>query len=252
MSELWPHLPAVVGAAMYAQVKAGIDLAPQSSHPDQIWAPVGGRVSPRRIRELADVLSSLGARYGFPGSAAPEARIAFDRDAAATVRDHMDLSWAEAGNRDLWSFTSLVVLPHLTRWRFGTENRERWVATDLTRHTWARLWWQAVVFAGHEEVLAALTESDLNQLLERRSIGGDPRLVLEIARAVTGLSGNAPRRAVIRDVTLRLMRYLAFVDVRALTDQQIRNLCSGLMAETLRRLPHDGLPHQRRDNVSAM
>ncbi|PPA56674.1 hypothetical protein BAW75_26745 [Micromonospora chalcea] len=198
------------------------------------------------------MLSSLGARYGFPGSAAPEARIAFDRDAAAIVRDHMDLSWAEAGNRDLWSFTSLVVLPHLTRWRFGTENRERWVATDLTRHTWARLWWQAVVFAGHEEVLAALTESDLNQLLERRSIGGDPRLVLEIARAVTGLSGNAPRRAVIRDVTLRLMRYLAFVDVRALTDQQIRNLCSGLMAETLRRLPHDGLPHQRRDNVSAM
>lgn len=237
---------------MYLQVKEGNNLDPRSSHPDQIWAPVGGRVPSRRIRELGDALSSLGERYGFPESAAPEARVAFDRDAAPIVRGHMDLSWAEAGNRDLWSFTSLVALPHLTKWRFGTENRERWVAVDLTRHTWARLWWQAVVFADHEEILAALSESDLNQLLERRSIGGDPRLVLEIARAVTGFSGNAPRRAVIRDVTLRLMRYLAFVDVRALTDQQIRDLCSLLMAETLRRLPHDGLPHQRRDNVSAM
>ncbi|MFI6328534.1 hypothetical protein ACIBBG_09615 [Micromonospora chersina] len=252
MSELWPHLPAVVAAAMYIQLKNGDAPAPRSSHPDQIWAPVGGRVSTNRVRGLVDALTSLGEKYGFPESAVPEARVAFDRSAAAILRSHMDLSWAEAGNRDLWSFTSLVALPHLTKWRFGTDNRERWVATDLTRHTWARLWWQAVVFAEHEQILAALTESDLNQLLERRSIGGDPRLVRETARAVTELSGNAPRRRVIRDVTLRLMRYLAFVDVRALTDQQIRDLCSKLTTETLRRLPGEELPHQRRHNVSAM
>ncbi|MET8462784.1 hypothetical protein [Micromonospora zamorensis] len=49
------------------------------------------------------------------------------------------------------------------------------MATDLTRHTWAWLWWQAVVFARHEQILVVLSESDLNQLLERRSIGGNPR-----------------------------------------------------------------------------
>ncbi|WP_204291771.1 hypothetical protein [Micromonospora gifhornensis] len=209
-------------------------------------------MSANRVRDLIDSVSLLGQKYGFPGSAGPEARVAFDRSAAALLRSRMDLSWAEAGNRDLWSFISLVALPHLTMWRFGAENRERWVATDLTRHTWARLWWQAVVFAGHEGILAALTESDLNQLLERRSIGGDPRLVREIARAVTQLSGSTPRRKVIRDVTLRLMRYLAFVDVRALADQQVRDLCSALTAETLRRLAAEELPRQRGVNLSAM
>ncbi|MFI7053294.1 hypothetical protein ACIBLB_14665 [Streptosporangium canum] len=193
-------------------------------------------MSAKRVRELIDAVSTLAGEYGFPEAAGNDARISFDRDAAKVIRGQLDLSWAEAGNRDLWSFLSLVALPHVTLWRFGPSNKERWIATDLTRHTWARLWWQAVVFAGHEHVLAALSESDLNQLLERRSIGGDPRLVREMARAVTELGANAPRRAVIRDVTARLRRYLAFLDVRALSDQQVRDLCRALTNETVTRL----------------
>jgi len=193
-------------------------------------------VSAKRVRELIDAVSTLAGRYGFPKPAGPDSRIAFDREAAGLIRKHLDLSWAEAGSRDLWSFLSLVALPHVTTWRFGLDNRERWIATDLTRHTWARLWWHAVVFAGHEHILVALSESDLNALLERRSIGGDPRLVREMARAVTELAEDASRRAVIRDVTLRLRRYLAFMDVRALADQQVRDLCSALTNETVIRL----------------
>ncbi|MEV7807249.1 hypothetical protein AB0O28_30320 [Microbispora sp. NPDC088329] len=193
-------------------------------------------MSEKRVQELIDAVSSLAGEYGFPKQAGPDARVAFDRDAAKMIRSKMDLSWAEAGNRDLWSFLSLVALPHLTMWRFGKDNKERWIATDLTRHTWARLWWQAVVFAGHEHILDALSESDLNQLLERRSIGGDSRLVREAARSITELAADAPRRAVIRDVTLRLRRFLAFLDVRALSDQQIRDLCSALTNETVTHL----------------
>ncbi|TYB58917.1 hypothetical protein FXF51_35930 [Nonomuraea sp. PA05] len=221
---------------MYVEVAAGRSPAPRDSHPEQTWAPVGGRIAPKRVRELIDAVTTTSKGYGYPRAAANDARISFDRDAAKVIRDHLDLSWAEAGNRDLWSFLSLVALPHVTMWRFGPGNKERWVATDLTRHTWARLWWQAVIFAGHEQVLAALTESDLNQLLERRSIGGDPRLVREMASAVIELAVNTPRRPVIRDVTARLRRYLAFLDVRALSNPQIRNLCLTLTSEAVTRL----------------
>ncbi|NUW43285.1 DUF6339 family protein [Nonomuraea rhodomycinica] len=233
---------------MYAEVAAGRPPSPQDSHPEQTWAPVGGRVAPKRVRELIDAISMLASEYGFPAAAGTDARISFDRDAAKVIRGQLDLSWAEAGNRDLWSFLSLVALPHVTMWRFGASNKERWIATDLTRHTWARLWWQAVVFAGHEHILAALSESDLNQLLERRSIGGDPRLVRETARAVTELTANASRRAVIRDVTARLRRYLAFLDVRALSDQQVRDMCHALTNETVTRFETDapGLPGESR------
>ncbi|MER7506242.1 DUF6339 family protein [Nonomuraea pusilla] len=236
MSELWPHLPSVVGAALYAEVAAGRPPAPRESHPEQTWAPVGGRVAPKRVRELMEAVTTTAKEHGYPQPAGSDARISFDRDAAKVIRGQLDLSWAEAGNRDLWSFLSLVALPDVTMWRFGPGNKERWIATDLTRHTWARLWWQAVIFAGHEHVLAALTESDLNQLLERRSIGGDPRLVREMARAVIELAANTPRRPVIRDVTARLRRYLAFLDVRSLSDQQIRDLCRTLTNETVTRL----------------
>jgi hypothetical protein len=215
---------------------AGQVFVAVESHPDQVWAPVGGRVSSGQVRDFIDAVTGLAEKYGFPESASSDARVSFDREAAQIVRSHLDLSWAEAGSRDLWSFVSLVALPHITNWRFGLNNKERWIATDLTRHTWARLWWQAVVFAGYERVLAALSESDLNALLERRSIGGDSRLVREMARAVTDVPPSVDRRKVIRDVTLRLNRYLAFVDVRALSDQQVRDMCSALTSESLRRL----------------
>jgi hypothetical protein len=142
MTMLWPHLPAVVGTALFEKIARGKECEPGPEHPDQTWAPVGGRVSDRTVRGLIDEVTALAASHGFPTPAGPDARIAFDRDAAKLLHERMDLSWAEAGNRDLWSFVSLVALPHVTRWRFGTDNRERWLATDLTRHTWSRLWWQ--------------------------------------------------------------------------------------------------------------
>ncbi|WP_350274845.1 hypothetical protein [Kribbella sp. HUAS MG21] len=156
----------------------------------------------------------------------------------------MDITWAEAGTRSIWSFVALVPLPEVTYWRFGVTNVERWVATDLTRHTWARLWWQAVVFESDPELLGLLTESDLNQLLERRAIGGDPRLVRCIARAVVqGDLAGIPRRRVIRDVSQRLVRHLAFVDVRALDVRTLIDWCTYLVGESVAsigRLPPPG------------
>ncbi len=236
MSELWPRLPEVVAARIYSEIEAGAVPEPGATHEEQTWGPVGGRVHPKQIKALVDAVTALAHDNGFPSPARPDARVKFDRSAAAIIREHMNLAWAEAGNRDLWSFTSLVALPHVTMWRFGAGNRERWVATDMTRHTWARLWWQAVVFAGRADVLAALSESDLNQLLERRSIGGDPRLVAAIARAVIDAPGGLGRRELIRDVTARIRRYLAFVDVRALDEDQVFALCRELCAESYERL----------------
>ncbi len=135
---------------------------------------------------------------------------------------------------------SLVLLPHLTMWRFGTGNRERWVATDLTRHTWARLWWQATVFAGQEDLLNAMSESDLNQLLERRRIGGDPRLVCCLARAVVAAPTDVPRRFVIRDSTRRLRRWLAFLDASALNVDQMNDVCSELVSTAARNYATSG------------
>jgi hypothetical protein len=227
MSTLWPRLPQIVAESEYAQVRATGAPPPRTRHPAQIYSPVGGApATAHQIQQLIDRLQELATAHGYPDPAPAPARIAFDRAAVAELRAAMDLTWSEGGHRGTWSFLALVALPHLTRWRFGTGYAERWIAIDLTRHAWARLWWQGVVFESDPELLARLSESDLNQLLERRTLGGDPRIVCALGRAVVEQTPDGTdRRPIIRDVTARLLRKLAFLEVAAIGDSALAELC---------------------------
>jgi hypothetical protein len=242
MTVLWPRLPDAVALQEYEKFRAGAERESAAHHPEQVYAPVGSPAAVQDIERLATKVTELASAYGYPAPTTDASRIAFDRACAPVVREHVDVTWAEAGSRPLWSFIALVPLPHVTFWRFGTNNVERWVASDLTRHTWARLWWQAVVFESDQQLLARLSESDLNQLLERRAIGGDPRLVRSIAAAVVGADiGTLPRREVIRDVTKRLLRRRAFVDIRALDEGQLLELCRQMVWQSVSSLvEHSG------------
>lgn len=226
MSTLYPRLPQAVAEELFASAST---LEARLEHPSQIFAPVGGhRASSADVGLLAESVRGLAQEFGYPDSISRATVIQFDRRIAELLVAEMDLSWSEAASRDVWSFTALIALPDVTRWRFGTSNPERWIGSDLTRHTWARAWWRGTVFAGRPDLLDRLTESDLNQILERRAIGGDPRLAVTLADALV----NAPehhqisRRALIRDAAARLRRRLAFVDPRAMDDVSLSELCA--------------------------
>lgn len=234
----WPQLSAGVAEIEYRSLVESVDEPkPRTRHSDQIYPPVGVRTTDAAIQRLIDEMGEIANSYGYPDLTSGKPQIQFDRDAAIALRKHMDISWAEAGSTRLWSFVSLVALPHLTHWRFGFNNRERWVASDLTRHTWARLWWQAVVFENHHELYRRLNESELNQLQERRIIGGDPRLISTFAYSVFEASASVPRRHLIRDATKRMNRILAFVDPLSLDDTQLREMCDALVAESAKSIP---------------
>lgn len=239
----WPQISAGVAEVEYRSLVGSVDEPkPRSRHVDQIYSPVGARAADADVQRLIDELGEIAYAYGYPESAFAESRTQFDRDSAIVLRKHMDISWADAGNTRLWSFVSLIALPHLTRWRFGFDNRERWIGSDLTRHTWARLWWQAVVFEDHHDLYRRLKESELNQLLERRAIGGDSRLVATFAYSIFEASPSAPRRRLIRDATKRMNRILVFVDPLALDGNQLREMCDGLVKESAEQIVRsDGL-----------
>lgn len=230
----WPQIPVSIAEIEYQRILDSPDTPkPCNRHPDQTYSPVGARIDDASVQRLIDQMTELAISHGYPSQVSPDDRVRFDRRAATVLRDHMTVTWAEAGSARLWSFLSLVALPHLTQWRFGNENRERWIATDLTRHTWARLWWQAVIFQNHQELLNRLKESELNQLLERRSIGGDSRLVAIFANAVLNNGAKVNRRRLIRDATKRLRRILAFVDPLALNDAQLEHLCASVVTDSV-------------------
>lgn len=240
MTVLWPRLPAPVAVSEFDRIRANSPGRPQVHHPAQIYTPVGGRrATESEIRTVISRLTDLATEHGYPHPAPGHLRIVFDRRATTVLHNTIDLSWSEAGQRDTWSFLAIVALPHLTAWRFGTDNAERWIATDLTRHTWSRLWWQAVVFENDPAVLDELTESDLNQLLERRTMGGDPRLICALARTVVDQTPDGVhRRSLIRDVTARMLRRLAFLDAHALDDTALVQLCRNETDASRQRLDH--------------
>ncbi|MDR7191013.1 hypothetical protein J2Y46_003871 [Microbacterium sp. BE35] len=239
MSTLYPRLPRPIAERLFDQADT---LTPATEHPGQIFAPVGGRrARPEDLARLGTQLRDLAGEFGFPVPPLRGSRIEFDRRSAQLMVEAMDLSWSEAAAHDVWSFVALVVAPDVTRWRFRPDNRERWVATDLTRHTWARAWWRGTVFGARPDLLAALSESDLNQILERRIIGGDPRLAVALADALIAATEGieAQRRPLIRDAAARLRRRLAFIDPRALDDAAVVDLCATQISESLELLPRE-------------
>jgi hypothetical protein len=235
MTVILPRLPRAVADELLNGFRSGEPMEPSQSHPAQIFAPLGRRATAEEISSLAERIESTARRFGFPAKLEGGRRIEFDRECAWEIYDELRLPWSEAGSPDVWSFIALVAMPDLTEWRFGLRNAERWIGSDLTRHTWARAWWRGALFFDHRPTFERLSESDLNQLLERRSIGGDPRLVAQLAEATLLVPSESglPRRAVIRDAAKRLRRRLAFVDVRALDDAELELACSSAVMETV-------------------
>ncbi len=240
MTTLWPRLPMAVTSEYLRRALAGEALEPTTSHPKQVYAEVGERVRAAQIDRARTTLVEVAMQLGFPEHELTDDRSknVFDRTAADRLVEAIDVSWSEAANRELWNFVTFVVLPDLTRWRWSSARGftdERWVARDLMRHTWARLWWQATTFGPHGELLARVQESELNQLFERRVVGGEPDLVVATTRALLDAvdADRAPRRELFREVTKRLRRALVFLDTSAMTPDELAILLARLVDESV-------------------
>ena len=241
MNQLWPRLTPGGGRQLLEEFIEGPYVAPKSAteHPLQTFAATGGsRVTPKTVGDLAAAVEEVARQHGYPDLSPSAQRIAFDRQAAEEIFDFMDVTAFEASQPGVWTFLAVVAMPGITRWRFGYENRERWIASDLTRHMFARLWWQAFTFGlpgdgGQVDyrLLRSLSESDLNQLTERRSIGGNHRL----ARAVAAELAAHPKRgrATIRHLARRLRRLTAFVDFAGVSDYDVQMLVRSAVQEAV-------------------
>ncbi|TYQ14268.1 UNVERIFIED_ORG: hypothetical protein L601_000100000050 [Gordonia westfalica J30] len=242
MTDLWPRLSMGLAVAEYRHLPA--DTAELTSlarprHPQVTYAATGGtRVSETRVSELAESVRATAVEYGFPEPAGPADLVRFDRAAAEAIHSSMSINAVEAGVRGIWNFLTIVAMPDVTRWRFPGDNIERWIATDLTRHMFSRLWWQARTFAVETpswaldySLLRGLTESDLNQITERRSVAGITPLARSIARVSSQDALSSSRRKVLRDSTPRLRRLMSFIDFSVLDDTQLDDRVRAVLHE---------------------
>lgn len=240
MTDLWPRLSLAAGMVAMRKLDGGpadLTRAARLKHSQMTYAASGGRrIGEAGVQGLVDSLRSIAGDHGFPDDPGKADLIRFDRVAAEQIHRTMKITAVEAAHRGVWTFLAVVAMPDITLWRFSGENVERWIATDLTRHMFARLWWQAETFATVVDgsvdysLLRKLSESDLNQITERRSIAGVTPLARSIARVATE-GGDGGRRKVLRDAVPRLRRLMAFIDFSVLNDDQLDDRVRAIFRE---------------------
>jgi hypothetical protein len=204
-----------------------------------IWTATGPpRISERQLRELREELVEALADLPFGEPLSSAQRETFDRRVTRALARRSGLFPAEAAHTDLWSYYALVLLPDLAIWRWmhmPSPNVERFVGSDLTRHTFGRLWWRAYTFTGGDwdddagwALLEALGEADIDQVQSRRrAYGVDPPIVRALAEIYVEVRERAAdaglsAREVWRDLLKRLLRRGAFIAFGALEPEALK------------------------------
>ena len=145
----------------------------------------------------------------------------------------MDVVPADAASSGVWAFVSLVVLPDVAAWRFDSRVESRLLGTY--RNVFRRLWWRAeTIGVDLIDVPDGLGEDELVNIMERTNLAANPRNATMLARLVVerGTLLRVARSELMRDLSKRLLRQQAVVNIDVLKDQQVQDLLERCLAES--------------------
>ncbi len=205
-----------------------------------VFVATGGtRVTPLELEEHRARIVDLAKAAGFPHDSSASLKVDFDRALAEYLHRELGIVPAEAASGDVWAFFALVLLPDVAFWRFPGPVKDRFLATDMTRHSFGRLWWRAHLI--HRpgdplpyEGLTLVTGEEFGQIYERRSaLGASPALITGILRAWNHYDIDAERRLVFRDFLMRLLRLRAFVSFEALSHESLERSLRRVLEESI-------------------
>ncbi len=233
MSLLFPRLLAVTAKPMHEKYRdlklAELTRHAATNHPSSVYVATGGdRVSEETLAQLRALVLELAGDAGFPEESTRKLRGSFDLRLAAALHSKMGVVPAEAASGDVWAFMALVLLPDVAYWRYPLPPGDRVLGTDLTRHTFGRMWWRAQLVHSPDEpdpyaALKIFGEDAFDQIYtRRRALGGSPHVVKAILRTWSGLDlRGINERAALRDFLMRLLRLAPFLLFDALSEEAL-------------------------------
>lgn len=187
------------------------------SHPRAAPAATGGRsANEAEIREVQEGIRRKAEEAGYPAPLPRGAEQSFDRPCGTFLRRAMDMSPTVAADHGVWSFMTLVVVPEIGPWRFGSRARARLVGSP--RNTLRRLWWRAHYLGPDLDEsppgCEPLGEDEFVQIMERPGMSGSPHVARAIrdavwAREARGL--DVARSELMRELTRRVVARRAHV-----------------------------------------
>jgi hypothetical protein len=240
--KLFPRLPERFAHDVFVEQKSQSfdDLKGGVGHRFMVWPATGAaRVSEDSLQAIRDDIFATARGLGYPSPLGSADQRALDIALARVLLDIDGLTLAEASFPDVWSFVALVLVPEIVWWRAaGSTNEERFVASDLTRHTLARLWWRARLFTTGTDPNAgwalwtdsAIGEAELDQIQTRRGgYGRSPVAFRALVRAYPVVIEMADqlgieRRTFWRQSFLRwILRLGVFINFSGIDEDQLFN-----------------------------
>lgn len=169
-------------------------VAPDTRHPNQIYAPIGGPVvdeaSLRGVRH--DVLAALEeARADHDAAPSGEGitwQTRFDVHVGRALHEALQLSRSEAAVDGVWSWLTLVLLPDVALHRYPDPSTAR--LTGGLRNVFSVTWWPVEVLGDLVEPSSgrALQVDEIVGLFERRTLSRDNQLAVSYARTIRTLA----------------------------------------------------------------
>ena len=213
-----------------------------SDLPEQVrFAPTGGRrATAEQMHQLRDDVVKLASDAGRQTAARTGDLALFDSEIAAYLREQELFSTGEALRDDVWAFVGVVLAPDIVWWRFG-KSRERYLGG--VRNTFQRLWHRGRVLDRGEHsarrwgLVDGLTEDAFVQIMERPSLGANPKLARGLAEAWIRAAerfGRGPMEPLMRHATvqvriqneIRSLSWLPDADLAHVIDQAFRAAAS--------------------------
>lgn len=232
---LWPRLPLPRAQAILEHQHL-VDL-PQlerwwEAKADAIsFAPVGGQpVSEASLKDLRGLLDRAAAKEGYPNPPSQAARARFDSSVSKELAT-LALPVGEAIRPELWAWVATILVPHLSRWRWGGSDgkvpTER-VAGPLFRNAFGRLWHASHLLGrpnGTVErwaVLDIMGADQLVALIERPTLSGNRTLALAVGEAWLAMAPARRSEALFRSAMKRLVVTAGPIVLDALSERDLQ------------------------------
>ena len=201
-----------------------------TSHPDAAPAPTGGHpVDAAHLRRLQVSLREVAVAAGYPHPIKRGKEQLFDRPCGNALYKQMEIVPADAADEGVWSFLTIVLVPEIGPWRFPDRAEPRLLGKP--RNVLRRLWWRAWSLGEDLDFAPPgcrpLGEDEFVQIMERATLGGNPRIARGIRDALwrAELDGVAVARSdLMRELTRRVRAVRSHIALDALTDSQLEQL----------------------------
>lgn len=238
---LYPRLSEGAARSLYLELQeadvgdaVGLSrLSHESAHP----APTGGTpVGETKLAGIRDGVRAVATAAGFPSTPRHGDWGQFDRPCGTFLFREMDIVPADAAVEGVWSFLTLVLLPEIGIWRFDSRAEERLLGKqrNVLRRDWWRAWALGPDLDAAPEGTVPLGEDEFVQIMERPSLGGDPR----VARAIRDACFRCLERGkvtsrmfLMRRAALLTRATKSMIALEALSDAELCSLLDQVMED---------------------